>query len=171
MKLHIDDIGSGKSRYTIEDQSWFPVEEVGPGMDIVTEVVVYRQNQTTVVVEGRISAQRHVACDRCGELTEAPLSCEFTYRVTTDTDPSLDEDEVECGEDEVQLLHLQGTVVDVNELLREQVLLAVPLKTLCIASCKGICAGCGVVLNNDVCRCETTGNSGPFAVLGKLRKK
>ena len=42
-----------------------------------------------------------------------------------------------------------------SELVKEQVLLAVPMKPLCISECRGICSECGINLNEEVCNCGT----------------
>ena len=44
--------------------------------------------------------------------------------------------------------------LDVDSIVREDVLLSLPTKHLCDEDCKGICAGCGVNLNEQECKCE-----------------
>jgi hypothetical protein len=39
--------------------------------------------------------------------------------------------------------------------LREQVLLALPMKVICRSDCRGLCPNCGANLNHEECRCET----------------
>ncbi|NIV30868.1 MAG: DUF177 domain-containing protein, partial [Anaerolineae bacterium] len=39
--------------------------------------------------------------------------------------------------------------------LREQAWLAIPMKPLCRADCKGLCPQCGATLNLESCACET----------------
>ena len=45
--------------------------------------------------------------------------------------------------------------LDVDRLVYLEVLMSWPLKVLCREDCKGICAGCGVNLNVEECRCGT----------------
>jgi uncharacterized protein len=54
--------------------------------------------------------------------------------------------------------------------LREQVLLAVPLKVICRQDCKGLCPQCGKNLNTESCSCaEPTDER--WSALKELREK
>ncbi len=46
--------------------------------------------------------------------------------------------------------------VDLGEEIRQELIMANPTKVLCKPECKGICAGCGVNLNLEQCKCSTT---------------
>ncbi len=45
--------------------------------------------------------------------------------------------------------------IDIGEDIRQEMILAVPAVALCREDCKGLCAGCGVNLNNEKCQCST----------------
>jgi uncharacterized protein len=47
-----------------------------------------------------------------------------------------------------------GKRIDLDPILREQVLLALPMSLLCAESCRGLCPVCGENLNLKDCRCE-----------------
>ena len=44
-------------------------------------------------------------------------------------------------------------VLDLDDLVREEVLLAMPYKPLCKSDCRGLCPHCGVDLNTETCQC------------------
>ncbi len=46
--------------------------------------------------------------------------------------------------------------VDLGEEIRQELILANPAKVLCGMDCKGICAGCGVNLNIEACKCSVS---------------
>ena len=48
-----------------------------------------------------------------------------------------------------------GTQLAIGDILREQVLLALPMKVLCRVDCKGLCPVCGTNLNFNSCNCPT----------------
>ncbi|MFH1093130.1 MAG: DUF177 domain-containing protein [Candidatus Omnitrophota bacterium] len=48
----------------------------------------------------------------------------------------------------------EGTVVDITEIARDEIILDYPLKLLCQDDCKGICPGCGNNLNTRLCVCD-----------------
>ena len=60
--------------------------------------------------------------------------------------------EVENEDSDIVLL--DGHEVDLGELVREAVVLDMDTKHLCSENCKGLCAGCGVNLNHEECRCK-----------------
>ncbi len=62
-----------------------------------------------------------------------------------------------------------GEVVEVDQLVAEQIFLALPVKVLCTDNCKGICPGCGANLNEEACRCKAGGRQSPFAKLKLIK--
>jgi uncharacterized protein len=54
--------------------------------------------------------------------------------------------------------------------LAEQVLLAIPMKTICRSDCKGLCPHCGTNLNSDECRCESHAGDPRLAPLARLKQ-
>ena len=47
-----------------------------------------------------------------------------------------------------------GKTIDLDPIIREQVLLALPVSVLCREDCKGLCTVCGEDLNEKDCGCE-----------------
>ncbi len=170
MRLLFDDITGKTQHYTINDTRWFPAGDAGLLLEATARLSVSRYDHETIVVKGRLDGIRETVCDRCGERAEEALHSDFEYQVTTRKE-EVGEREVECSEEDANTLHLEEPVVEIDDILREQVYLAVPLRTLCREDCKGICAGCGAFLNKESCSCgPDTGNS-PFAVLKKIGKR
>ena len=66
----------------------------------------------------------------------------------------------EGGEDEideaaVEVGYYEGNGLQLNDVLREVVLLALPMQLVCNESCKGICPVCGQNRNQRECGCQT----------------
>lgn len=170
MKLFFDEITGKPRRYTLRDTSWFGVENDHALLTAVAAIGVRRRDSETVLLQGTLDGQRLVACDRCGEQVKEPFCGEFEYLVTTRKEQFLEVGDIECSDEDAVTLYLKGLEIDVDEILREQAYLAFPLKTLCSEDCKGICAGCGVVLNSAACRCPADGGRSAFALLKKLTR-
>jgi uncharacterized protein len=67
----------------------------------------------------------------------------------------FDEDEeVELGEEDTRTAFFTGTKLAISDILREQILLALPMKVLCTVDCKGLCPTCGTNLNSGACGCS-----------------
>ena len=59
--------------------------------------------------------------------------------------------------------------MDLEAIIREQIILMVPLKPLCREDCRGLCPNCGANLNLESCDCKTDKSDSPFAQLAKLK--
>jgi len=75
--------------------------------------------------------------------------------------------EEEIPEDEREPLFVDS-IFDLTELLRQSILLALPMRPLCSEECKGLCPHCGANLNEGPCGCPTDLDANPFAALAKL---
>jgi uncharacterized protein len=58
--------------------------------------------------------------------------------------------------------------LEVDDEVRQQILLALPLKALCRADCRGLCPGCGKDLNSGPCPCTPGQGPSSFAELNKI---
>jgi uncharacterized protein len=105
-------------------------------------------------VSGRVTAQVQVECDRCLKLVELPVDSAFKLEYVTPEDYQAQQ-AAELAEDDLDLSVFDGEVLDIDELVTEEILLAVPDHVLCNESCKGICEQCGADRNTTACDCET----------------
>jgi uncharacterized protein len=113
-----------------------------------------------VFASGTFKGHLTVACSRCVgpvkiELDEKLL---VTFMPASEM-PKDDEDEAaeegaEVSSEDLDLFPYDGEVVDLEPLLREQFVLAVPFAPLCMEACKGLCAQCGIDRNTGTCACE-----------------
>lgn len=87
-------------------------------------------------------------CDRC--LADVPV----TIDLHIEKEFPLKAVEPEDGESEEDEGILDGTTLDTDQLIFDEVLLNRPLKVLCKEDCKGICPSCGCNLNEKECGCE-----------------
>lgn len=171
MKLAFDKITAKTDRYNIPEGDWCRVDGDDSTVNGSAEIAVARRDSDTVQLTGTINGQRTTVCDRCGEQVRHKLYCEFVYLVTTKKEEVPELREVECSDEEAGMLHLEEHDIHVDVILREQVYLALPQRTLCSEDCKGICAACGVGLNSGSCRCSDDNSDSPFAVLANLSNK
>lgn len=120
-----------------------------------------------VFATGRITGQVTVACSRC--LEPMTISFDEALRVTflpqaelPKPDEVAAKDEEAEGlaitEDDLDLFGHDGEVIDLEPLVREQFLLAVPYAPLCSEDCKGLCSQCGSNKNLAPCSCEAPGD-------------
>ncbi len=73
--------------------------------------------------------------------------------------------------DDLDVVEVEQPEVDLSEIGRQQLYLALPVRRLCRPDCRGLCPVCGTDLNRDQCTCDRRGKDSPFAVLAALNKK
>lgn len=124
------------------DYSFLPEDS---GIDVPVRVKGAVENRAGVVTLTADAAfQDTVACDRCLKPVARSFQKQFTH-ILTHTLNDEDNDDFILVED----MHF-----DLDALLREDVLLALPTKTLCQADCKGLCPMCGADRNETACSCK-----------------
>ncbi|HLK66277.1 MAG TPA: DUF177 domain-containing protein [Bryobacteraceae bacterium] len=108
-------------------------------------------------IQGRYTVEMSAQCDRCLVHAQFPLDARFDlfYKPTS---AIAREEEVEIDEGEAEMGFYEGDGLVLEDILREQVLLALPMQRVCRDDCKGICPACGRNRNESMCDCkiETT---------------
>lgn len=127
----------------------------------------------TVIVSGEIQAAPSQICGRCSVSFFSPLNIPFNEvfvpkpsvhpasraeerrarRASERNKKEPDDDEEGSNIDEQEEYYYEGNSLSLDEMIREQVLLAVPMRPLCSEDCKGLCAVCGADLNKGACGC------------------
>lgn len=111
-------------------------------------------SSTGVSVRGEISCHLQLHCSRCFEVFSLPVSEGFEVRYRDPLGTSVEEDH-ELGPEELDVSFLEGAQINVAGLVRENVLLALPVKPLCDEGCRGLCPHCGKNLNEGACPCSS----------------
>ena len=79
-------------------------------------------------------------------------------------------EEVQLDEGEAEMGFYEGDGLELNDVLREFVLLALPMQRVCSEDCKGICPECGQNRNQKECACQAAAVNDRWAALKKLRE-
>jgi len=95
-----------------------------------------------VLVTGTAQAALEGECARCLEPISDEVEVRFQELFVYD-DQDVDPDE------ELEVSKLQADLVDLEPLLRDAVVLALPFQPLCTEDCPGLCAECGARLADD----------------------
>jgi uncharacterized protein len=120
-----------------------------------------------VKVAGKIAGHLELECDRCLKPVDSVLEAKFSREYVTTADYEA-QHAVELSEDDLNLSIFDGAVVDVDSLVREELLLAAPDQVLCQQTCQGICPDCGADRNLASCDCETAEDDPRWAGLKEL---
>jgi uncharacterized protein len=119
---------------------------------------------------GSLSTEVQVRCARCLDPVDNVVAEKFDllYRPLG---VDAKGDEVAISEAETEIGYYQGDGMLLEDVLKEQILLALPAKQLCQANCKGLCPQCGKNLNLESCDCVITMPDPRWSALEDIRKK
>ena len=92
-----------------------------------------------ISVRGTLKTAFQAECARCLKLLEEPLETEFSVRFHKS-----------AGDDDEIYLY-EGDSLDITDMIKDHVLLALPIQCLCSSECKGLCPVCGANLNEGAC--------------------
>lgn len=124
----------------------------------------------SILVRGRLATEVETTCSRCA----ASITCPVTFEIEEEFFPSID---VVSGvpvpvpddpDDPDAFTIDEGHILDMHEAVRQYALLALPIKRLCQAQCRGLCPECGHNLNEGQCSCARQAHDERWAKLGQL---
>jgi uncharacterized protein len=146
------------------------VTQIGPlpvtgRADLIVEHRGHREQVEDIRLRAAYHGDFEVLCARCVEPVRSPLAGNFDLLFrpqAADADPgerSITPDETEIG-------YYEESGLSLEDVVREQVLLSLPSRTLCKEDCKGLCPRCGQNLNLEPCTCDTTSDPRWSALAG-----
>ena len=98
-----------------------------------------------------------------------PVATPFQLKFDLQIDLNLSEEEREEKEEDSSFV--EGDELDVEELVRNELIVQWPIRVLCKDDCKGICSRCGANLNIQTCDCDTTGRDPRMAAIKDIFSK
>ena len=128
----------------------------------------YRKNGEEVELRGRLSATVEAPCARCLKPVELPLAAELSERFVGALS-WRDEEQHELREEDLNLAVFNGEAIELDDLAREEILLAMPAQVLCREDCRGLCATCGADRNLNPCDCDALEIDSRWGALKDLR--
>ncbi len=121
-----------------------------------------------VRIQGRYTVELKAECDRCLVEARFPMDAGFDlfYRPAKEVSGA---DEVEIDEGQAEIGFYEGGL-ELEDILREQVLLALPMQRVCREDCPGICPVCGKNRNESPCDCKIEKANDQWGALRDLAK-
>lgn len=109
-----------------------------------------------VHVRGDLDLKLRAECSRC--LGPVALALQLELELVMVPEASLpqakDDDEVDQGADELGMATYRGQEVQLSPVVRDELLLQLPMTPVCTRECAGLCGQCGENLNAGACACE-----------------
>lgn len=128
-----------------------------------------------VMVQGELVGTLRLDCVRCLSQFDKPFRMPFEGVFLAGENglslaPNSPQQASDAPADELEVYGIEDECVALGEMLREQVILSVPMQPLCASDCKGLCNQCGENLNVKECSCSHMDTVSPFSVLRNLVK-
>jgi uncharacterized protein len=106
-----------------------------------------------ILVQGKLYSKVPVECSRCLKTFDYPL----TINIEEEFFPVIDVNTgipLELPEESGDFIIDEHHILDLSEAIRQNALLAVPMKPLCREDCAGLCVTCGKNMNESPCDCS-----------------
>ncbi|TAN29694.1 MAG: DUF177 domain-containing protein [Actinomycetota bacterium] len=117
-----------------------------------------------ILISGEVSTKWEGECRRCLNPTFGIMRIpvrELYERAGPESELSSQDDTYSYS----------GAIIDLQEMVKDQVLLELPLAPLCKDDCRGLCVNCGADLNLGPCECEDAAIDPRWAGLDILADK
>jgi uncharacterized protein len=142
------------------------LEFSGPGH--LTVRVHLERHGHDILVRGHLEGTLNLYCSRCLISFSYPAEADFDLLLAPAPD-RVSEAEEELTKADLDRDFYNGETVNLESIIREQVLLTLPLKPLCAETCKGLCPRCGADLNQETCQCPAEESTSPLAILKNIK--
>ena len=121
-------------------------------------------------VVGRARTELELQCSRCLEPYRLPVDAplDLRYAPAAEGEAGETSEDRDISADDTDTSYYRDDMLDLNELLREQFYLALPMKPLCREGCLGLCPQCGADRNTTPCDCQPDWQESKFAALKRL---
>jgi uncharacterized protein len=147
----LEDLGGRFSRtYGIDE---LPFESELRLLEPVQVHAQARSKNGELELRGNLQTKVTFPCGRCLKPVELPIDVRFAERFVSAVS-WRGEEQHELNAEDLDLAVFDGEAVELDDLVKEEILLAIPGHVLCGEDCKGLCPGCGVDRNRESCDCE-----------------
>jgi uncharacterized protein len=163
--------GRKKFSFTLDREWWLPgeddyqIEAIETPINVGLEI--YRV-ESKFILNGAFKGALRVICDRCLDSYRQEIESEFNYFLVPEPG-NKEQEELELMEEDMDVVFISDDKVNLNEVIKEQLFLSLPVKCLCKPNCLGLCTKCGCNLNENSCECKPSQGHPAFATLNKIK--
>ena len=134
---------------------------------ITLDFDIHKDNERFRLV-GRVQSTLELSCSRCLEsfrwAVDEPFELTYEPRQAV-----LADAEREIADQDFSTAQYDDDAIDLEQLVKERFEMSLPMKPLCVESCKGLCPVCGGNLTRTTCVCKPQWDDPRFAALKNLK--
>jgi len=138
--------------------------------EVIVEHRGHQGDVKDIRLVGRVKAHLEFSCARCLDPVGHDVDKSFDL-IFRPLGVDRRADEAAISEAETEIGYYQGEGLLLEDVLREQVLLATPVRALCREDCQGLCPLCGRNRNLEPCDCEQHVSDPRWDALNEIKKK
>jgi uncharacterized protein len=140
--------------------------QTGP-LKAAGKVELVSESLGEIRVKGHLTVRMEADCDRCLEPAGVSIDSDFELSYWPVSEGAREETAIDG--DEADIGFYDGDGLELNDVLREFVLLSLPMQRLCTEDCKGICPVCGQNRNKEeACHCQADAADDRWAALKEV---
>lgn len=126
-----------------------------------------------ITADFHVNFSARMKCGRCLACFNREFSATLYLTYIQGKDPDTDAEKVDLKTTDVERVYFTGSDIDLSTGIKEAIVLALPITSLCDSACKGLCPVCGINRNVEECRCEVkqSGLFTPIQAKQKPRRK
>ncbi|MFC1532065.1 DUF177 domain-containing protein [Thermodesulfobacteriota bacterium] len=148
--------GTRSIEFHLDNDWWNPDgrndQVLGFDIPLAVKIEIYRAGDK-YALEGDLAGRLQIICDRCLDVYRLDLRFDFR-QILALPPPEMEKAEIELLEEDMEIGFIRGEEIDLDDIIREQLYLSLPVKSLCQEECLGLCSICGSNLNDGDCQCK-----------------
>jgi uncharacterized protein len=156
MIINADKIG--KTGLTLSDSIEMDenllIEEDGFFLQNLNYNIFLTRDGEKIKAKGKIRTSVSLKCVRC--LVNFELKINSSFDIILFPTNLVEFSNVSLNADDMEYIFFEGDKIDLLKILMEQVNLFIPFNPICNRDCKGICPVCGMNINYEKCKCESS---------------
>lgn len=149
----LEESGGNVSQVYAPDQLLFEESELRLIEPVAVQGKATRKSGE-VELRGELDTRAMSPCGRCLKPVELPINVRFAERFV----PAVswrNEQQHELQKEDLNISVFDGESIELDDLVKEEILLAVPGHVVCREDCQGLCPACGVDRNIGSCSCKS----------------
>ncbi|MEW6278277.1 MAG: DUF177 domain-containing protein, partial [Candidatus Eremiobacterota bacterium] len=105
-----------------------------------------------ILADGTVATTARLLCCRCAEPFEHPLTVEVQESFVPEDSREVPREDLQL--EDLSIFTYREDRLEFDEILRQNLIAALPVKPLCRPDCRGLCDQCGQNLNQKACNCS-----------------
>lgn len=171
MKINVSEIKrSFGASQVLHLEDWGPVADLETRGPVAVDLKLTNAG-SRILVEGSLRTRVQLVCSRCAGDYDGALDVRVDEQFLPHDSPEVPGDE-ELEPEQLSVFTYQNDEIEIDEVVRQNLVASLPGRPLCAGTCRGLCSQCGVNLNEKACECQPEASIDPrWGALRELQER